>query len=233
MHAAREVLPQARLELGCRPTGVKRFEVTRAQRLANVAIRRENERAGTTDWLLDRIQPVEAAGADAAFRRRPAVEGFCSRTSLRPGERGYYLVQDIEECYCTTAEQTQAALASYRFGLRPITEGTWVRDQLKQRFGRESVFVGIGVDYGVHLVHRYQERGDATRATAELAPVILVAAAITMLGYGTLVTSSYPPLQSMGLVSVVSTIALAAASVFTLPALLVGKREKGVRPLFP
>ena len=51
-------------------------------------------------------------------------------------------------------------------------------------------FVGIGVDYGIHLVHRYQERGDAVRATAELAPVILVAAAITMLGYGTLVTSS-------------------------------------------
>src|SRR5207302_396289 len=81
-------------------------------------------------------------------------------------------------------------------------------------------FVGIGVDYGIHLVHRFQERGDANRATAGLAPVFLVAAAITMLGYGTLVTSSYPPLQSMGVVSVVSTIALAAASVFTLPALL-------------
>ena len=25
-------------------------------------------------------------------------------------------------------------------------------------------FVGIGVDYGVHLVHRYRERGDALRA---------------------------------------------------------------------
>src|SRR6185295_5512297 len=61
-------------------------------------------------------------------------------------------------------------------------------------------FVGIGVDYGIHLVHRYQERGDAARATAELAPVILAAAAITMLGYGTLVTSSYPPLRSIGVV---------------------------------
>src|SRR5207237_779351 len=81
-------------------------------------------------------------------------------------------------------------------------------------------FVGIGVDYGIHLVHRFQERGDANRATAELAPVILVAAAITMLGYGTLVTSSYPPLQSMGVVSGVSTIALAAASVFPVPALV-------------
>jgi len=81
-------------------------------------------------------------------------------------------------------------------------------------------FVGIGVDYGIHLVHRFRERGDAERATAELAPVILVAAAITMAGYGTLVWSSYPPLRSIGIVSAVSVVTLAAASVFVLPALL-------------
>jgi predicted RND superfamily exporter protein len=80
--------------------------------------------------------------------------------------------------------------------------------------------LGIGVDYGVHLVHRCHERGDAVQATEELAPVILVAAALTILGYGTLVTSSYPPLRSIGLVSVVSVVALAAASVLVLPALL-------------
>ncbi len=50
-------------------------------------IRRENEKAGTTDWLLDRIETVEAEGPDANFRRRPAIEGFCSRTSVRHGER--------------------------------------------------------------------------------------------------------------------------------------------------
>jgi predicted exporter len=81
-------------------------------------------------------------------------------------------------------------------------------------------FVGIGVDYGIHLVHRYQERGDAPRAVAELAPVILVAALITLLGYGTLVMSSYPPLRSIGLVSAVSIATLAAASLFVLPAIL-------------
>ncbi len=81
-------------------------------------------------------------------------------------------------------------------------------------------FVGIGVDYGIHLVHRYQERGDAERATSELAPVILVAAAITMAGYGTLVWSSYPPLRSIGIVSAVSVVTLAIASVLVLPALL-------------
>jgi predicted RND superfamily exporter protein len=86
-------------------------------------------------------------------------------------------------------------------------------------------FVGIGVDYGIHLVHRFQERGDAQRAVAELAPVILVAAAITLFGYGTLLTSSYPPLRSIGLVSIVSVATLAVTSIFVLPALLMGKRS--------
>jgi predicted RND superfamily exporter protein len=83
-------------------------------------------------------------------------------------------------------------------------------------------FVGIGVDYGVHLVHRYQERGHATRAIEELAPVILIAGAITLLGYGTRVTTSYPPLRSIGIVSVVTVVTLAAASIVVLPALLAG-----------
>lgn len=86
-------------------------------------------------------------------------------------------------------------------------------------------FVGIGVDYGIHLVHHYHEHGDAARAVEELAPVILVAALMTLFGYGTLVTSSYPPLRSIGLVSVVSVAALAAASVLVLPALLVWRRR--------
>jgi predicted RND superfamily exporter protein len=82
------------------------------------------------------------------------------------------------------------------------------------------------VDYGIHLVHRYQERGNAERATAELAPVILVAAAITLLGYGTLVNSSYPPLRSIGVVSAVSVVTLSLASVLVLPAMLVSERRR-------
>jgi predicted RND superfamily exporter protein len=87
-------------------------------------------------------------------------------------------------------------------------------------------FVGIGVDYGIHLVHRYQERGDARQAIAELAPVILVAGAITLLGYASLIWSSYPPLRSIGIVSTVSVVALVAASVLVLPALLTRTVER-------
>jgi GT2 family glycosyltransferase/glycosyltransferase involved in cell wall biosynthesis len=69
--------------------------------------------------------------------------------SLRPGDRGYYLVQDVEEGYALNAEEGAAVRATYRLDLRPITEGVWVRDQLRQRFGRDSVFIGIGLDFDV------------------------------------------------------------------------------------
>jgi predicted RND superfamily exporter protein len=82
-------------------------------------------------------------------------------------------------------------------------------------------FVGVGVDYGVHLVNRVREHGDAVRGVSELAPVILVAGAITLLGYGTLMTSSYPPLRSMGTVSIISIISIVSASLLVLPALLI------------
>ena len=86
-------------------------------------------------------------------------------------------------------------------------------------------FIGVGVDYGIHLVHRFQERSDAVQATTELAPVILAAAAITLFGYGPLFTSSYPPLRSIGIVSGISAITLALASVLVLPALLMERRR--------
>jgi predicted RND superfamily exporter protein len=86
-------------------------------------------------------------------------------------------------------------------------------------------FIGVGVDYGIHLVHRFQERADAVRATSELAPVILAAGAITFFGYGTLFTSSYPPLRSIGVVSGVTIVTLAIASLLVLPALLMGRQR--------
>jgi predicted RND superfamily exporter protein len=87
-------------------------------------------------------------------------------------------------------------------------------------------FVGIGVDYGIHLVHRcaHGEPGDRVAAVAHLGPVILVAALTTLLGFGTLVMSSYPPLRLLGVVSAVAIVALGLTSLFVLPALLLGRR---------
>lgn len=81
-------------------------------------------------------------------------------------------------------------------------------------------FIGIGVDYGIHLVHRYAAEEDFAEALARIAPVNLVAAGIAVLGCGTLVTSSYPPLHSLGVVSVVTLVTCLAGALLVLPVCL-------------
>jgi hypothetical protein len=58
-------------------------------------IRLENEMPGTTEWMLTKIVKGPAAPLyapadepyDRGWRRRKEVEGYCSHTSLRAGER--------------------------------------------------------------------------------------------------------------------------------------------------
>jgi uncharacterized protein len=88
-------------------------------------------------------------------------------------------------------------------------------------------FIGIGVDYGIHLVHRHAAEGDVSEALARVAPVNLTAAGIAVLGCGTLVTSSYPPLRSLGIVSVVTLATCLAASLLVLPACLIRPQRDG------
>lgn len=84
-------------------------------------------------------------------------------------------------------------------------------------------FIGIGVDFGIHLVHRYASEGDLTEALARIAPVNLVAAGIAILGCGTLITSSYPPLHSLGVVSVTTLATCVVGSLLVLPATLASR----------
>jgi predicted RND superfamily exporter protein len=87
-------------------------------------------------------------------------------------------------------------------------------------------FIGIGVDYGIHLVHRYSRDEDVADALAHVAPVNLIAGGIAVLGCGTLVTSSYPPLRSLGMVSIVTLVTCLAASLLVLPACLMSSTSR-------
>lgn len=82
--------------------------------------------------------------------------------------------------------------------------------------------VGVGVDYAVHLVHRRESdpARSMTAALAETAPAILLAAFTTIIGFGSLVTSSYRPLASLGLVSGLSITACLVTALVVLPAWL-------------
>jgi len=77
------------------------------------------------------------------------------------------------------------------------------------------------VDYGIHLVHRtVAEPAQLDTALARIAPANMVAAGIALLGVGSLAVSTYPPLRSLGLVTVVGLCTCLVTAVLVLPALL-------------
>jgi predicted RND superfamily exporter protein len=66
-----------------------------------------------------------------------------------------------------------------------------------------TMVLGIGVDYGVHVLHRGLQSSPENLGV-ELEKVnrgVVLAALTTLAGFGSLVTSSYPGLQSMGAVA--------------------------------
>jgi predicted RND superfamily exporter protein len=82
--------------------------------------------------------------------------------------------------------------------------------------------IGIGVDYSIHVLHRHavDPSSPITEPLVRVAPAILLAGATTLIGFGTLLMSSYGPLRTLGLVSTVTIVACLLTSLLVLPAVL-------------
>lgn len=96
---------------------------------------------------------------------------------------------------------------------------------LKQSLNFMNIFVvtmviGIGVDYAVHLLHRWIESGGDPVAIARTAKAIAVAALTTIVGFGSFVLSHYPGLRSVGSAAILGALATALISVTFLPVVL-------------
>ena len=88
-----------------------------------------------------------------------------------------------------------------------------------------TMIVGIGVDYGVHLIHRWFEADGDPDQTAATAKAISVAALTTMVGFGSLVLSHFPGLRSVGAAAMLGAAATAVLAITVLPALLTLKER--------
>jgi hypothetical protein len=83
-----------------------------------------------------------------------------------------------------------------------------------------TMVIGIGVDYGVHLLHRFYESGGHVEAVAGTARAVAVAAVTTVVGFGSLVLSHFPGLRSMGIAAILGALCTAIASITVLPVAL-------------
>ena len=83
-------------------------------------------------------------------------------------------------------------------------------------------FVGIATDYDIYVIYRYTVEG--TRPMREVltrtGPGILVCGGTTLIGFGSLINSSYGPLHSFGIASVTMIGCSLVASLLVLPAVL-------------
>ncbi|AMY12303.1 efflux transporter, putative, hydrophobe/amphiphile efflux-3 (HAE3) family [Luteitalea pratensis] len=86
------------------------------------------------------------------------------------------------------------------------------------------MFLGIGVDYGIHLLHPTLDGHAGISETLSLVgPALLLAGGTTIVGFGALVWSAYGPLHSLGLVSVATITSALLASVLVLPAVVLAR----------
>ncbi len=82
-----------------------------------------------------------------------------------------------------------------------------------------SMLFGLGVDGGVHILHRAREGGDP-RAWMWTRRAVVLSAVTTAAGFGTLLLASHRGLQSLGWLILVGSICALVSSVVVLPALL-------------
>lgn len=83
-----------------------------------------------------------------------------------------------------------------------------------------TMVIGIGVDYGLHLLHRWFECSGETEAVSATARAIAVAALTTMVGFGSIALSHFPGLRSVGAAAIFGALCTAVASITILPVLL-------------
>ena len=92
-----------------------------------------------------------------------------------------------------------------------------------------TMIIGIGVDYGIHILHRHRElRNESAEVwvagLGETAKAIVMAAVSTIVGFGSLVLSHYPGLRSIGQVAILGACLTAFVAVTLLPAYLATRR---------
>jgi uncharacterized protein len=88
-----------------------------------------------------------------------------------------------------------------------------------------TMIIGIGVDYGIYILHRYREVRDLSweefeRGLSETGKGVLAAALSTTIGFGSIMFSAYPGLQSTGKVAVLGALSTSIVATTLLPAIL-------------
>jgi predicted RND superfamily exporter protein len=82
------------------------------------------------------------------------------------------------------------------------------------------LILGIGIDSGVHVLHRYREGTTPDRLPLTTGKAVLMSSLTTVLAFGTLAAASHRGLQTLGITLVIGVVGCLLSSSLVLPALL-------------
>lgn len=97
------------------------------------------------------------------------------------------------------------------------------------------LFLGVGVDYAVHVLHRYDEWLDSDSGqpwlSSSLSSAVLTSALTSVIGFGSLVIGHHRGIQSIGLAISFGILCSVLASLTFLPAMLMSLKPEAMRHL--
>ncbi len=83
------------------------------------------------------------------------------------------------------------------------------------------MIIGVGIDYGIHMMHRFVHGSSIEEVIIETGRAVVVTTLTTVAGFGALCAAEYRGLASLGLVASLGVIMCMVTSVVVLPAALV------------
>jgi predicted RND superfamily exporter protein len=93
-----------------------------------------------------------------------------------------------------------------------------------------SMILGVGIDYGIHIIHRISQEGLSNfEGLMETGKAVVMAAMTNVAGFGTIGLSNYPGLRSMGIVAAIGSVTCLVTALTTLPALLILTKTRVAR----
>jgi uncharacterized protein len=93
-----------------------------------------------------------------------------------------------------------------------------------------TMILGVGIDYGIHIIHRISQEGLSNPAgLLETGKAVVMAALTNVAGFGTVGLSNYPGLSTMGIVSAIGSVTCLLTALTTLPALMILTRTRVTR----
>lgn len=97
-------------------------------------------------------------------------------------------------------------------------------------FFAAPILLGLSVDAGVHILHRFKEGGESRLHLGATRRAVILTSLTTMIGFGALVIASHKGLRSLGIAMAIGTAACLVASVIVLPAALALLEKNGDEP---